>query len=537
MILPRSWLMSACLTTAGFVWCCAAPEDEASAPDSATADALGAGDYVILSQYSSRAVEVEAYAQHDGARVQQWTPNGGRNQIWSLRDLGGGNYQIRALHSGKCLDLLGWAGEDGAQVGQWTCNGKQNQAWKLVWRSGYVELRSAWNGKCLDDLGWMRHDGADVGVWQCKGAENQRFVLRRSGGNSGTGGSGGTGGGGSASGGTASGGSASGGSASGGSASGGSASGGSAGGSGTGGAGTSPRARVLNYLNQISGKATIAGQHNREPNSDPSKWTRSLHEATGRYPGLWSGDFLFQRDNIDARATMVAEAKRQWAAGSLVNIMYHACPPTQGEACNWDGGVLSHLSDAQWKELLTDGSALNRVWKTRLDAITPYLQDLERSGVAVLFRPLHEMNQGAFWWGGRPGPNGTRQLYRLTHDYLTRVKGLTQLVWVWDVQDLSWDFADYNPGTEYYDVAALDIYGDGYTKRKYDALLSAALGKPIAIGECERLPTAQELRDQPRWVFFMGWAELVQEKNSLEAIRDVYGAANVLTRDELPGWR
>jgi mannan endo-1,4-beta-mannosidase len=42
------------------------------------------------------------------------------------------------------------------------------------------------------------------------------------------------------------------------------------------------------------------------------------------------------------------------------------------------------------------------------------------------------------------------------------------------------------------------------------------------------------LASQPRWVFFMSWAELVQEKNSVEALKALYNDPRVLTRDELP---
>ncbi|WP_434379659.1 glycosyl hydrolase [Melittangium boletus] len=302
--------------------------------------------------------------------------------------------------------------------------------------------------------------------------------------------------------------------------------------------GTTPKQRVLNYIQGISGTKTIAGQHNREPNWEPAKWTNAINGTTGRWPGLWSGDFLFQQENIDSRGTMINEAKKQFAAGAVVQLMWHSCPPTQGEACAWQGGVVSKLSDSQWNELLTDGSNLNRVWKSRVDRLVPYLQDLKNNGVAALFRPYHEMNQGVFWWGGRTGAQGTRRLYQMTHDYLTKTKGIDNLIWVWDVQDLSWNFNDYNPGDAYWDIAALDFYnGDGFTKAKYDAMLAVAGNKPIAIGECDRLPGASELRNQPRWVFFMGWSELVYDRNSAAELKAVYGADNVLTRDELPGWK
>jgi mannan endo-1,4-beta-mannosidase len=301
---------------------------------------------------------------------------------------------------------------------------------------------------------------------------------------------------------------------------------------------TTPKQKVLNYIRSISGSKTIAGQHNREPNWEPAKWSKAIQGTTGRWPGLWSGDFLFQQENIDSRWTMIAEAKAQFNAGAVVQLMWHSCPPTRGDACSWDYDIKSRLSDSQWRELLTDGSNLNKVWKARVDTIVPYLQDLKNNGVAVLFRPYHEMNQGVFWWGGRTGSQGTLRLYQMMHDYLTQTKGFDNLIWVWDVQDLSWNFSDYNPGDAYWDIAALDFYNpDGFTSAKYNAMLAVAGNKPIAIGECDRLPNANELRNQPRWVFFMGWSELVYEKNSSTEIKNLYTAGNVVTREQLPGWR
>jgi mannan endo-1,4-beta-mannosidase len=296
-----------------------------------------------------------------------------------------------------------------------------------------------------------------------------------------------------------------------------------------------PRARVLHFLRNVSGTNTVSGVHNRF-NATPSQYTEQIHAVTGNYPGLWSGDFLFEPDQIANRQRMIDQAKVEWSHGALINIMYHACPPTQGEACQWDGGIMSGLSDAQWNDLVTDGGTLNRVWKSRLDAIVPYLQQLKDAGIAPLFRPHHEMNQGVFWWAGRRGTNGTSRLFQITHDYLVNEKGLDNLIWVWDVQDLSWDFAEYRPPAKTFDVAALDVYGDGFTQAKYDAMLGVAGGKPIAIGECNHLPTAANLAAQPFWAFFMSWSELTFSDNSAEQIRSTYYAPSVMKLDNMPGW-
>jgi mannan endo-1,4-beta-mannosidase len=235
---------------------------------------------------------------------------------------------------------------------------------------------------------------------------------------------------------------------------------------------------------------------------------------------------------------MIAEAKRQWKKGALINIMWHACNPARSQPCGWDStGVLSRMTDQQWQQLLTDGTPINTRWKQMMDEVAVYLQDLEDSGVEVFFRPLHEMNQGLFWWGGRRGATGTAQLYRLTHDYFTKTKGLSNLIWVWDMQDflsLATDLTDYNPGNDYWDVAALDLYdsGTGYSDYKYNAMLKVAGNKPIAIGECQVLPTPAQLATQPRWTFFMGWAELVFSFNTPTTIRELYNSKEVENLNE-----
>ncbi|MBK0378910.1 glycoside hydrolase family 26 protein [Mucilaginibacter segetis] len=300
--------------------------------------------------------------------------------------------------------------------------------------------------------------------------------------------------------------------------------------------------KMLKYLYTISGSKTVSGIHNREPITSPAAWTDHAKNVTGKYAGLWSSDFMFQADNIKNRQVMIDEAVNEFNKGALVNIMWHSCNPALGEPCEFDDkGVKSKLTDAQWTELLTDGTEINSKWKLLVDEVCVYLQQLKDKNVEVLWRPYHEMNQGAFWWGGRPGANGTRKLYQQLHDYMTKTKGLTNLIWVWDVQDfgsLASDVDSYNPGDDYWDVAALDVYdGSGYTKTKYDIMVKAANGKPIAIGECDKLPTSDILYTQPKWTFFMSWSELTFSANTDAQVNTLYNSANVITLDKMPGWK
>jgi len=98
------------------------------------------------------------------------------------------------------------------------------------------------------------------------------------------------------------------------------------------------------------------------------------------------------------------------------------------------------------------------------------------------------------------------KLFWIIHDYFTKTLGLTNLIWIWDMQDMSRDFEEYDPGDEYWDVFGFDIYDQGYDSSWYKYILSIIGDKPMAIGECSKLPSSDILNSQPRWVFFMPWA-------------------------------
>ncbi|MGP4103346.1 glycosyl hydrolase [Nonomuraea sp. KM90] len=296
------------------------------------------------------------------------------------------------------------------------------------------------------------------------------------------------------------------------------------------------RADLIAYLGGISGRYTLSGQHNREPNSDPTRYTRLAQGITGQTPGLWGGDFLFAPADVAARQTMVNEAIRQWQGGSVVALTWHMCPPTTGPTCGWDsGGVLGHLSDSQWSQLVTDGTSLNTAFRNRLAEAVPYLRQLQNAGVPVLWRPIHEMNDGWSWWGGRPGANGSRRLYQITYDYY-RAQGLTNLVWVWNVKDVSMgSVGEYWPGAAYADVASLDVWAKMEPSASdYQAMLTVAGGRPISLAEVGRAPSPALLDTQPRWTWFMVWAEWLTDPayNTSASVQASYFGPRVLNRGE-----
>ncbi|RAJ84941.1 mannan endo-1,4-beta-mannosidase [Streptomyces sp. PsTaAH-137] len=294
------------------------------------------------------------------------------------------------------------------------------------------------------------------------------------------------------------------------------------------------RQQVIDYLKSISGSNIVSGQHNKEPASNPGQYTQQVKDVTGQYPGLWGGDLMFNAADVANRQRVIDQAKTEWSNGSLVALTWHVCPPTMGSSCSFEGGVKSSISDTQFSQIVTDGTALNTAWKRRLDEAVPYLQQLKSAGVPVLFRPLHEMNETWNWWGHRPGANGSAKLYKITHDYLVG-KGLDNLIWVWNVQDNpAGGWSNYYPGASYVDVVSLDVWYKSYpSSSDYTQMQSIAAGKPIALAETGKIPNASLLDSQTRWAYFMMWSEQLRGNNSNAELQAGYFHPRVLNQGEV----
>ncbi len=500
-------------------------------------------DYNLVNVNSGKCVDVAGGSLADAANVQQWTCNGNAWQRFRLAPtyigatIAAGSYTLKAKSSGKCLDVAGGGTADGTNVDQYTCNGKPQQTFAASRDAdGYFQFANAASGKVLDVYGSSQVDGGNVDIWTNFDADNQRYALIDSG-------------------------------------------------NGTfelqakhsgkcvevaakskkNGANVDQstckakqqsqqwtftpvqsttaqiRQDMLNYFYGISGNHTLVGVENKD-SANPASDTNNVDAIAGRPSSFWGGDFGFGSYALQYRGTMIAEAKTQFQKGALPGLMYHACSPTRDEYCSWDdigGANAAKLTNDQFQQLLTPGTALYNTWIGRLDTLATYFQTLKDAGVAVLFRPLHEMNQCVFWWSCHTGTYSSPALYRLTHDYLAKTKGLDNIIWVWNVQDfssLNSDVDTYSPGTDYFDIAALDVYNTGYTTGNYNAMLRIAGGKLIAIAENQYVPTPAILAAQPKWLYEMLWPDWTYDSKNDANLPPLYAAGNVSTLDELGGW-
>ena len=299
-----------------------------------------------------------------------------------------------------------------------------------------------------------------------------------------------------------------------------------------------PAARaLLHEIDTLSGKATLSGQHNF-PNT-VSRYSDRIYELTSHYPAVFGQDFGFSggedKDSTLGRPSMIQEVIRQYRSGAVIALTWHAVRPTDDEPVTFHDSVQGHLTDWEFVQVLTPGTNLNNRWARQVDVIAGYLQELQAAGVPVLFRAYHEMNGNWFWWGGRPGPNGSAALYRQIYDRFVHLHHLNNLIWVWNVNAPSGNAGSvdqYFPGAGYADVITMDIYGP-FEQSYYDSMLSlAGPHKPIALAEVGAMPMLQVLAAQPRWTYFMMWSGMAEGANSPAQLQTMFHAPNVIDRND-----
>lgn len=299
--------------------------------------------------------------------------------------------------------------------------------------------------------------------------------------------------------------------------------------------------RLLDFIYEIQGKHVITGQHNYLGHM--SRYTDSIHSITGKYPGIWGGDYGFadsawDHDNIAYRYLLVPEIIKQHERGSIITLTYHQADPFVGEPCPFVGGVQTNPTQEQWNQIITNGTEANRVWLEYIDRLAEELKELQSANIPVLFRPYHEMNGSWFWWGGFKGKNGFAKLWQMMYDRYTHHHGLNNLIWVWS-PDKPWHgLKEYYPGDDFVDIVSLDIYPERdtavvYRQEWYDEIKNLAGTRPFAIGECSTIPTLEEMEQQSGYAWFMSWSELTLKDNSIKKLIEVYNSDKCLTADEV----
>ena len=189
-----------------------------------------------------------------------------------------------------------------------------------------------------------------------------------------------------------------------------------------------------------------------------------IHDVTGKYPALYGMDLggieLDSPLNIDKndfnhmRVSAIAHHER----GGVITFSWHPMNPLTG-GTTWDTQstevVASILPGGEKHEMFMG-------WLSKAADFLGSVKDAEGNPIPMIFRPWHEHTRDFFWWGQNLCTKEQyTSLWRMTHDYMTKERGLDNLVWAYspDAGGLTDDnFGEKWPGDDVVDMVGIDFY-------------------------------------------------------------------------------
>ena len=275
---------------------------------------------------------------------------------------------------------------------------------------------------------------------------------------------------------------------------------------------------VYAFLYDNFGKKTISGIMTGDMDTANGDVTRhadiqAVYQVSGKRPALIGFDFmnatgLNEKESWNYTNASINLARDTYRRGGLPAFTWHWRDPSRDTDAFYTAECAVKITNA----MNADGS-----WNTSsalyanilkdIDHVADYFLDLQKEGIACIFRPLHEASGGWFWWG-REGSEPFIKLYQLVFDEMVNVKGVHNLIWVWNAGD---NDTDWNPGADYYDIVSADIYNNDFdyssNYASFDKLKSLTGGKKIiALSENGPIPDIdKEFDEDAVWSWWMPW--------------------------------
>ena len=295
--------------------------------------------------------------------------------------------------------------------------------------------------------------------------------------------------------------------------------------------------KLYGFLLENFGKRTISGVMTERPFENNGQYTPQdfttqtelsyINKASGKNVALVGFDFLH---------TTGKSSEEQWYQGytqSSGNTPYTEFSITkayESEAKKWK------TESDEYKAIVRD-----------MEIVADSLLTLQKEGIALIWRPLHEASGAWFWWG-TDGAEPCVALYKLMFDTFVNKKGLHNLIWVWTTDEAT-DALDWYPGDEYVDIVGRDYYY--YPREANHASLISSFEKVkemygakkiVTLSENGSVPYPDSMKaDGANWSWFMPWygdyaMEGWANDNNAESWNTVMNNEYTITLEDMPGW-
>lgn len=308
--------------------------------------------------------------------------------------------------------------------------------------------------------------------------------------------------------------------------------------------------KLYSFLKDSYGKYVITGQQcDGGINGNEFKAIKNL---TGDYPallGLDMMDYTPSRTAFGASSSAVEKAIEFANKGGIVTFCWHWNAPTEylnstaNSPDGWWGGFYTQSSKFDIAKVMNGQDAKGKKLLDRdIKEIAKQLKRLEKAGVPVIWRPLHEGSGSWFWWGAK-GSDAYKKLWKYLYKELTNTYGCNNLIWVYNGQS-----ADWYPGDEYVDIVGEDIYPGNHV---YDPQVSR-FRQAINYGSKTKITALTEngcifdidsaVSINALWSWFMTWggeftvngSNYSEKYTEKSVIKKMYASKYSLTLGSLP---
>ena len=290
----------------------------------------------------------------------------------------------------------------------------------------------------------------------------------------------------------------------------------------------SPTAReVLDYLGAVYQNGTLCGYNVYVHTPDD-------YEQTGMQAAIWGRDIRWLGDP----AEIVAHAKRH---RYILTLHWHWFFDDDSA---WTG---KRKRKVDVGKVVTPGTPEHTQAMAEIAAAADTLQVFEDADVPVLWRPLHEIDGGWFWWTDKETPENTARLWRMMYEYLTQARKLDNLIWVYSagVGNKNAEYRQrFYPGSEYVDISGIDIYGVDFRedvekyRQYYNVMSEVSPGKMLACGECDAIPDPAKTQagTLPKWLYALPWWGAPSARRPADWATFTMRHDFIVTLDEIPAF-
>ncbi|MBN1338257.1 MAG: T9SS type A sorting domain-containing protein [Bacteroidales bacterium] len=315
---------------------------------------------------------------------------------------------------------------------------------------------------------------------------------------------------------------------------------------------------LLHYFDTIYQKKIIGVMRG-------TKNASKTEELTGEYPAMveedlsgwhktaWSSTYA---NTVQAHINTMTEVWEK--ENAIPGMSWHWGNPLTGggdyPACKID------LTEEQFNNMVTEGTEEYRIMMEDLRKHADYLQQLTDRNIPLIWRPLHEIDGGWFWWTDKVNPENTVKLWKIMYNYLVKEREMHNLIWVYSAgignpakKDMDYR-RSYYPGDEWCDIVGIDLYGYDYRdtgiyefwhgpqsyQEAFDVMQELAPDKMVVLSETDALPNMEKtFHDHPnfaKWLWAMPWWAF-EDRNPEEWIEKTYTHENIVMQPDLPDFK